>query len=336
MRPCHVALIGATSIVGQEVMQLMEEREFPLRELTALGTIETEGTRVECCGHSAVVRAVPKDAFAGVDLAIFMADASQSRDYAHHAVEAGAMVIDCSGAFQQDPHVPLCVPEVNAAVLAQHQGLVAVPHSVSVQIALVLAPLHAAVPLRRVVISTYQSVSEMGRPAMQEFDQQMRDLLNFRPAQTEAFPHQLAFNCLPQCGDFLDNGYTSAEMALVEELRRLLGVAALPISATAVQVPLMHGHAATVYLETADSVSPDVIRDVLEEAPGVTVQDDPKRLLYPLPVHVNSQDDVCVGRIRADLAVAQGIQMWIVADNLRRGMALNVVQVAELLAQGEG
>ena len=336
MRPCHVALIGATSIVGQEMIQLMEEREFPLRDLTTLGGVETEGTRVECCGHSAVVRAVTKDAFAGVDLAIFMADAAQSRDYAHHAVEAGAIVIDCSGAFQQDPHVPLCVPEVNAAVLAEHQGLVAVPQSLSVQIALVLAPLHAAVPLTRVVISTYQSVSGMGRSAMQEFDQQMRDLLNFRPVQTEAFPHQLAFNCLPQCGDFLDNGYTSEEMALVEALRRLLGVAALPITATAVQVPLMHGHAATVYLETADPVSPDVIRDVLQDAPGVTVQDDPKRLLYPLPVHVNGQDEVFVGRIRADLAVAQGMQMWIVADNLRRGMALNVVQVAELLAQGGG
>jgi aspartate-semialdehyde dehydrogenase len=329
-----VALIGPVGIVGQEVIQLMEERGFPLRELTPLGTVETEGTRVECGGHRAVVRAVTKEAFAGVDLAIFMADADQSRDYAPHAVEAGAVVIDCSGAFSQDPYIPLCVPEVNAAVLAQHRGLVAVPQSMSVQLALVLAPLHAEVPLKRVVISTYQSVSGMGRPAMQEFDQQMRDLLNFRPAQTETFPHQLAFNCLPQCGDFLDNGYTSEEMALVEELRRLLGVAALPISATAVQVPLMHGHAATVYVETADPASPDRIRDVLQGAPGVRVQDDPRRLLYPLPVQVNGQDDVCVGRIRADLAVAQGIQMWVVADNLRRGMALNVVQVAEVLTQG--
>lgn len=331
MQPCHVALIGATGAVGREILHVLEEQEFPLQDLTLLASARSEGTRLEFRHRSVVVRLLTKEALAGVDIAIFAAAREQSRDFASHAVDAGAVVIDCSGAFRLDPQVPLCMPEVNAAVVPQHQGIIAMPHSLTAQTVLALAPLHTAASLKRVVMSTYQAVSGMGRPAMQEFDQQMRDLLNFRPVQTEAFPHQLAFNCVPQCGDFLDNGYTSDEMALIDEMRRLLMMDDLPITATAVRVPLMHGHAAAVSIETAGPLDPVAARDILEQAPGIAVEDDTKRLYYPQPIRANGQDEVFVGRIRADLSVPHGLHLWVVADNLRRGAALNVVRVAELL-----
>jgi aspartate-semialdehyde dehydrogenase len=315
--------------VGREILQVLEEREFPLRDVTLLASARSEGARLEFRGHHHVVRLLTREALKGVDIAIFAADAEASRDYASHAVASGTVVIDCSGAFCHDPQVPLCVPEVNA--VPPHRGIVASPHSLTVQTVLALAPLHAAASLKRVVIATYQAVSGMGREAMGEFDQQLRDLLNFRALQPGAFPHQLAFNCVPQCGDFLDNGYTSEEMALVDETRKILAVPDLPITATAVRVPLMHSHGAAVCVETVRPLSPDAARDILARAPGIQVEDDIKRLSYPLHVHANSQDAVFVGRIRADLSVPYGLHLWIVADNLRKGAALNVVQIAERL-----
>jgi aspartate-semialdehyde dehydrogenase len=194
-----------------------------------------------------------------------------------------------------------------------------------------VAPLHAVAPLKRLVVSTYQSVSGLGQRGVQEFDQQLRDLLNFRPPQTQVFPHQMAFNCLPQCGDFLDNGYTDEEMALIDETRRLLATPELPITAAAVRVPLAHGHAATLAVETAHPLSANEARAILERAPGVVVEDDYKRLYYPLVTRANGQDTVFVGRIRADLSVPHGLHLWMVADNLRQGAALNAVQIAEHL-----
>jgi aspartate-semialdehyde dehydrogenase len=232
--------------------------------------------------------------------------------------------------------VPLCLPELNAAVLQHHDGIIALPHSLTAQIALVLAPLHAVAPLKRVVVSTYQAVSGLGRQAVQEFDQQLRDLLNFRPPQVEELPHQIAFNCLPQCGDFLDNGYTEDEMAIIHEMRRLLAVADLPITVTAVRVPLAYGHSATVTVETTRPLGAHEARTILEDAPGIVVEDDIKRLHYPYVTQVNGQDDVFVGRIRTDLSVPHGLQLWIVGDNLRRGAALSAVQIAEQLCGNAG
>lgn len=332
MRPCHVALIGATGAVGHEILQVLEEREFPLQGLTLLASTRSEGTRLTCRGHSVTVRRLASEELGGADIAIFAAGAEQTRDYARHAMDAGAVVIDCTGAFGLDPQVPLCVPEVNADVVKHHQGMIAVPHSLTVQSILALSPLHAAAGLKRVTMSAYQSVSGMGRTAMQEFDQQLRELLNFRQPQLDVFPHQLAFNCVPQCGDFLDNGYTSEETAWVDETRKLLRLSDLPMTATAVRVPLMHSHAAAITLETSAPLSPEVAREVLQAAPGVVVEDDVRRLHYPSPVRTNGQDDVFVGRIRADESVAHGLHLWVVADNLRRGVALNVLHVAELIA----
>ncbi len=332
MRPCRVALIGATGVVGGEILQLLEEREFPVQTLSLLSSGHSEGQRLSFDGRSISARMLTKDELQNLDIAIFAADAETSQDFAHHAVDAGAVVIDCSQASRLDPEIPLCVPEINPEVIAQHRGVIAVPHSLTTQIALALAPLHAAVPLKRVVIAAYQSVSGLGQEAMRAFDQQLRDMLNFRQPELDVFPHQLAFNCIPQCGDFLDNGYTSEEMAIIDETRKLLTSTDLPVTATAVRVPLMHSHSAAVTIETEDLLSPVVARDLLGEAAGVVVEDDVARLFYPSPVRVNGRDEAYIGRIRSDLSVPHGLHLWVVADNLRRGVALNVVQIAEQLA----
>ncbi len=327
----HVALVGATGIVGEEILRVLEERDFPLDQLTLLASRRSAGTRVEFRRQNYIVRPFTQDALRGVQLALFAADAETSTAYAPHAVRSGAVVIDCSSAFRLDPGVPLCVPEVNAEVLLQHQGIVAIPHSLTSQLSLALAPLHAAATLKRVVVSTYQAVSGAGRQAVQEFDQQLRDLLNFRPAQAEVLPHQIAFNCLPQCGDFLDNAYTQEEMALIQETRKLLQAPELPMTATAAYVPLAHSHSAAVNLETVQPLSVDAARALLEQAPGIAVQDDRARQHYPQPIRASGQDEVFVGRLRTDPSVPYGLHLWVVADNLRKGAALNVVQIAELL-----
>ena len=327
----HVALVGATGLVGEEILRVLEERDFPLDQLTLLASRRSAGTRVEFRRQNHIVRPLTQDALRGVQLALFAADAATSTAYAPYVVRSGAVVIDCSSAFRLDPNVPLCVPEVNAAVLRQHQGIIAIPHSLTTQLSLALAPLHAAVTLKRVVVSTYQAVSGAGRQAVQEFDQQLRDLLNFRPAQAEVLPHQIAFNCLPQCGDFLDNAYTQEEMALIQETRKLLQAPELPMTATAAYVPLAHSHSAAVSLETVQPLRVDAARALLQQAPGIVVQDEPERQHYPQPIRASGQNEVFVGRLRADPSVPYGLHLWVVADNLRKGAALNVVQIAELL-----
>lgn len=327
----HVAVVGATGLVGEEILRILEERDFPLDQLTLLASRRSAGTRLEFHRQQHTVRVLTRELLQNMDLVLFAADAATSKGYAPGAVRAGAIVIDCSSAFRLDPQVPLCVPEVNATVLQAHQGIIAIPHSITTQISLALAPLHTAAALTRVGVATYQGVSGSGRAAVQEFDQQLRDMLNFRPAQAEMLPHQIAFNCVPQCGAFLDNGYTQEEMALIQETRKLLGVPDLVVTATAAYIPLAHSHAAAVTLETAQHLSVDEVKALLERAPGIQIQDDWARLQYPQPIQASGQDAVYVGRIRADLSLPHGLNMWIVADNLRKGAALNAVQIAELL-----
>ncbi len=328
----HVAVVGATGLVGQEVLRILEERGFPVSTLTLLASDHSAGSRVEFRGRSTVVRELSQDAFDEVDTAIFAAAAEASHDHARQIAQAGALVIDCSSAFRLHPHVPLCVPEINPEVLRRHHGIVAIPHAMTTQLALVLAPLHLEGTLARVVASTYQAASGRGRHAVREFDQQLRGLLNFHPAEARVFPHQLAFNCLPQGGTFLDNGYCEEEMALIDETRKLLAAPDLPVSATVVYVPLAHGHSASVYVETERTLGVPRVRELLEQAPGVEVEDDCREQEYPLAIRANGQDEVFVGRIRADLSVPNGLHLWVVADNLRKGAALNAVQIAEHLA----
>jgi aspartate-semialdehyde dehydrogenase len=333
MAAWHVALVGATGMVGEEILRVLEERDFPLDQLTLLASRRSAGTRVEFRSESYVVRPLTREAMHGVDLVLFAANAEISQTYAPQVVSAGAIAIDCSSAFRLAPDVPLCVPEINADVLRHHQGIIAMPHSVTIQVSLALAPLHAAARLKRVVVSTYQAISDGGRRAVQEFDQQLRDLLNFRPAQADIFPHQIAFNCLPQCGDFLDNAYTQDEMAIILETRKLLGLPDLPITATAAYVPLAHSDSASVTLETEQPLSVETARTLLAQAPGIGLEDDRTRLQYPQAIRASGHDEVFVGRLRADLSVPHGLHLWVVTDNLRKGAALNVVQTAELLTR---
>lgn len=332
MVACHLAVVGATGLVGQEVLRVVEERGFPVDPLTLLASDRSAGSRVDFRGHSTVVRDLSKDALDEVDIAVFAADADASQDYALQVAQAGTLVIDCSSAFRLHPHVPLCVPEINPESLNRHHGIIAIPHGMTTQIGLVLAPLHAEATLTRVLASTYQAASGRGHPAVRELDQQLRDLLNFRPAEAEVFSQQLAFNCLPQGGTFLDNGYCEEEMALVHETRKLLAAPDLPVGVTVAYVPLAHGHSVSVYIETERTLSVPQARELLEHAPGVEVEDDPRELEYPSAVQANGQDEVFVGRIRADLAAPNGLHLWAAADNLRRGAALNAVQIAEQLA----
>lgn len=331
MQTCHVAIVGASGVVGQEILRIFEERHFPLTALTLLGSENSEGQRLEFRQGRVPVRLLSKEAFAGVDIAIFAASLEASKDYVAYAVQAGATVIDGSAAFRLAPTIPLCVPEVNPEVLQRHQGIIAMPHSITTLVSLILAPLHAASPLTRVLVSTYQGASGLGQQGVQEFDQQLRDLLNFRPAQTEVFPYQLAFNCVPQGGAFLESGYTVEEMAFIQETRKLLQAPDLPVSATVAYIPLVHSHSAAVYVETARPLAASVVRDMLESAPGVEVQDDWQQGLIPQAIHANQQDAVFVGRIRTDIAIPHGLHLWIAADNLRKGTALNAVQIAERL-----
>ncbi|MCZ6872935.1 MAG: aspartate-semialdehyde dehydrogenase [bacterium] len=329
MSACHLAIVGATGMLGQEILRVLEERAFPVGKITLLASSNSEGSHLTFGGKNVVVRLLSKESLSGVDVAIFAAAPQVSKDYSRFAAQAGTVVIDASSAFRLDPDVPLCVPELNASVIPQGPGLVAMPHSLTTQIALVLSPLHAAASLKRVVLTTYQSVSGLGHGAVHEFDQQLRSLLNFHQPEVQNFPHQMAFNCLPQCGAFLDNGYTEDEMALIDETRRLLSAPSLPITATSALVPLPHGHCASITVETERQLSPDAARLVLEEAQGVVVEDDQKRRAYPFPTLANGQDEVFVGRIRRDHSVSSGLQLWTAADNLRQGGALSAVQIAE-------
>jgi aspartate-semialdehyde dehydrogenase len=335
MRTYNLALVGATGIVGKEILCVLEERHFPVGQVKLFASMHSEGSRVEFLNQHHVVHTLSNEAFVGVDIAFFAASPEASREYAPRAVRAGALVVDTSSAFRHDTSVPLCVPALNPAVLRQHRGIVALPHSMTAQIAAVLAPLHAAAALQRVVVSTYQSVSGRGRLGIQEFDQQLRDVLNFRPPQVQVLPHQIIFNCLPQCGAFVADGYTEEEMALIEETPRLLDCPELRMTATAVHVPMAHCHASAMTVETSRALSAAEARTLLAEAPGVVVEDDWKRLYYPLTTRASGQDDVFVGRIRQDFSVPHGLQLWTVADNLRNGAAVDAVQVAEYLMDAD-
>ena len=331
MVTCHFAVVGATGLVGQEVLRIVEERGFSVDALTLLASDRSAGSRVDFRGNSTVVRELSKDAFDEVDIAVFAAGAVASHDYALQIAQAGTLVIDCSSAFRLHPHVPLCVPEINPDSLKRHHGIIAIPHAMTTQIGLALAPLHAESTLTRVLASTYQAASGRGHHAVRELDQQLRDLMNFRPAEPEVFPQQLAFNCLPQGGTFLGNGFCEEEMELVHETRKLLATPDLPVGVTVAYVPLAHGHSASVYIETERTLSVPRARELLENAPGVEVEDDPQKLEYPSAVLANGQDEAFVGRIRADLTAPNGLHLWVAADNLRRGVALNAVQIAEQL-----
>jgi aspartate-semialdehyde dehydrogenase len=326
-----VAVVGATGAVGKEMVEILGEREFPVSELIPLASERSEGERIESGGKHLVVRKLTKESFKGVDIAFFSAGAELSREFAPAAVKAGAVVIDNSSAFRMEPMVPLVVPEVNAHDIEKHSSIIANPNCSTIGLVVALKPIHDAVKIKRIVVTTFQSVSGTGRSAIDELAGQTVALLNFRDVETKVYPHQIAFNCLPHIDAFLDNGYTREEMKLVNETRKIMGDESIRVTATAVRVPVFRCHSESVNIETEKNISANETRAILSGAPGIIVYDDPKRNLYPLAIDTAGKDEIYVGRIREDGSIPNGINMWIVSDNLRKGAALNAVQIAENL-----
>ncbi len=327
----NVAIVGATGAVGSQMIEVLEERKFPVERLYPLASSRSASGTVSFRGQEVPVQVLTQDSFAGIDLALFSAGSDISKEFAPIAVQKGAIVIDNSAAWRMDPQVPLVVPEVNPHDLSRHQGLIANPNCSTIQMVVALKPLHDQVRIKRVVVTTFQSVSGTGREAMDELLDQSKALLNFQSPQPTVYPHRIAFNCLPHIDEFLASGYTKEEMKLVHETRKIMGDNSIQITATTVRVPVYIGHSESVNIETERTLTANEARALLSAAPGVVVYDDPAHGLYPMPMDVVGKDEVYVGRIREDESIPNGLNLWIVADNLKKGAALNAVQIAELL-----
>jgi aspartate-semialdehyde dehydrogenase len=329
-----VAVVGATGAVGTEMIEVLEERKFPVIRLVPLASARSAGGMVTFEGNEVPIEVLTKDSFAGVDIALFSAGADLSREFAPIAVKAGAVVIDNSAAWRMTPEVPLVVPEVNAHDIQRHKGIIANPNCSTIQMVVALKPLHDEARIKRIVVTTFQSVSGTGKDAMDELMAECQDLLSFKSASPKVYPYQIAFNCLPQIDDFLPSGYTKEEMKMVHETRKIMGDQSIQVTATTVRVPVYVGHSEAVNIETERKLSANEARAILSTAPGVLLYDDPAHKIYPMPLEVAGKDEVYVGRIREDESIANGLNLWVVADNLRKGAALNAVQIAEHLAQG--
>jgi len=326
-----VAVAGATGAVGEEMLSILEERRFPCDEVRCLASERSRGKRLEFRGEQLTVDVLGEDSFDGVDVALFSAGGARSLRFAPAAVRSGAVVVDNSSAFRMDPDTPLVVPEVNPHAIARHRGIIANPNCSTIQMVVVLKPLHDVARILRIVVSTYQSVSGTGKRAMDELARQTTSLLNFQEIERKVYPHRIAFNCLPHIDEFLENGYTKEEMKMVNETRKIMEDDSIAITATTVRVPVFHSHSESVNIETERPLTAKQAREILAEAPGVAVVDNPAASEYPLAIHAAGRDEVFVGRIREDFSVAHGLNMWIVADNLRKGAALNAIQIAEML-----
>jgi len=328
-----VAVVGATGAVGTEMIEVLEERKFPVIRLVPLASTRSAGGTVTFEGNEVPIEVLTKDSFAGVDIALFSAGADLSREFAPIAVKAGAVVIDNSAAWRMTPEVPLVVPEVNAHDIQRHKGIIANPNCSTIQMVVALKPLHDQARIKRIVVTTFQSVSGTGKDAMDELMAECQDLLSFKSASPKVYPYQIAFNCLPQIDDFLPSGYTKEEMKMVHETRKIMGDQSIHVTATTVRVPVYVGHSEAVNIETERKLSANEARAILSTAPGVLLYDDPAHKIYPMPLEVAGKDEVYVGRVREDESIANGLNLWVVADNLRKGAALNAVQIAEHLAQ---
>jgi len=329
----NVAVVGATGAVGEVMLSILAQRKFPVGELVALASERSAGEKVLFGNREIVVRDLATFDPVGVDIALFSAGGSISKEYAPKFAAAGAVVIDNSSAFRNDDDVPLVVSEVNPeAARNRPRGIIANPNCSTMQMLVALAPIHRKAGIERLNIATYQSVSGTGRRALEELGRQTAGMLNFQSVEPEVYPVQIAFNVIPHGGDFLDNGYTSEEMKLVWETRKILGDDAIRVNATVVRVPVFYGHSEAVNVETRDKLSAADARRLLQAAPGVEVVDEPVGGGYPTPVtHASGNDPVYVGRIRDDLSHPRALNLWIVADNIRKGAALNAVQIAELV-----
>ncbi|UCG07442.1 MAG: aspartate-semialdehyde dehydrogenase [Desulfobacterales bacterium] len=331
----NVAVAGATGAVGNQMIRCLEEMNFPVQSLKLLASHRSVGRTLRFKGELVPVEELKEDSFKGLDIALFSAGGGTSQTFAPFAAKDGCVVVDNSSAWRMDPEVPLVVPEVNPHAIAQHtnKGIIANPNCSTIQMVVALSPIHKKYGIKRIVVSTYQAVSGTGKKAIDELFDQTRAMINFLDYQTKVYPHRIAFNCLPHIDSFLDNGYTKEEMKMVNETRKILEDDTIGVTATTVRVPVFFGHSEAVNVETKDPVSASEVRALLEEAPGVKVMDDPQQNLYPLATDAAGTDLTLVGRIRADESISNGINMWVVSDNVRKGAATNAVQIAQVLAK---
>ena len=328
-----VAVAGATGAVGREMLNVLAERNFPATSVVALASSRSAGNKVPYGDDELVVQEMTRESFRGVNLALFSAGGATSLEYAPHAVASGCVVVDNSSAWRMDERCPLVVPEVNPHALEEHNGIIANPNCSTIQMVVALKPLHAAAVIRRVVVATYQAVSGTGQKGVAELESQVRHLFNGREPEIKAYPHRIAFNCLPHIDVFLDNEYTKEEMKMVLETAKIMEDPDIRVTATCVRVPVFYGHSESINIETAKKLTAREARAVLATAPGVQVYDNPAQNMYPMPVDAAGEDAVFVGRIREDETVPNGLNLWVVADNVRKGAALNAVQIAEELME---
>jgi len=336
-RSFTVAVVGATGVVGRTMIQVLNEREFPVGELRLLASGRSAGRTIAIDGQTHQIGEAVGEAFEGVDIALFSAGADASRELAPQAVARGATVIDNSSAWRMDPTIPLVVTEVNADDLEGHPGIIANPNCSTMQLVPVLMAIRDTAGIERVIVDTYQAVSGTGADAIAEFEGQIRAHVAGEPKQASVYPHPIAFNALPQVDVFLDNGYTKEEWKLVTESRKILHLPDLRISSTAVRIPVFVAHSEAVHVETREPLSPDRARELFGRVPGVVIQDDPSTSTYPLAAEAAGTDEIYVGRVRVDESVpdGRGLAFWVVSDNLRKGAATNAVQIAEaLIARG--
>lgn len=332
-RGYRVAVVGATGAVGETLLQILEERKFPVRELRLLASERSAGRLLRFQDEEVPVEALTADAFRGIEFALFSAGAARSKEFAPAATRAGAIVIDNSSAFRMDPEVPLVIPEINPDTILRHKGIIANPNCTAIVMLMPLKPLYDCARVTRVVATSYQAVSGAGAKAIEELRQQVTAWVRGEALSVEVFPHQIAFNVLPHVDAFLENGYTREEMKLVHETRKILGDQSILVSPTTVRVPVFRAHAVAVNVEMERPVSVATARALFAAFPGLRVLDDPARLEYPMPLSVAGTDDCYVGRIRQDLTRENGLNFWAVGDQLRKGAALNAVQIAELLTR---
>ena len=329
-----VAVAGATGLVGQQMLKTLEDRKFPVKSIRLLASERSKGKRLKFRGEEIPVETLKEDSFKGIEVALFSAGGGTSKKFAPCAARDGCVVIDNSSAWRMDPEVPLVVPEVNPHAVKSHHGIIANPNCSTIQMVVVLKPLHDAAKIERVIVSTYQAVSGAGIKALDELYEQTRAVLDGRPVKPSIFPHQIAFNCLPQIPQsdaFGDNGYSTEEMKMINETKKIMGDDSIRVTATTVRVPVHTGHSESVNVETREKLSPQRARELLSKAAGVIVRDDPGAQIYPLATEAAGRWETFVGRIREDVSHPRALNMWIVSDNLLKGAAYNAVQIAELL-----
>lgn len=331
MKSKHVAIVGATGAVGNVMREILESRKFPVASLKLLASDRSVGKKYKFNGTQIAVEELKPDSFKGVELALFSAGAERSKIFAPEAVKRGAVVVDNTSQFRMEPDVPLVVPEVNPEAIKKHKGIIANPNCSTIGLVMALYPLHKAAKIKRVVVSTYQSVSGAGAKAVYELEEQVKAYAAGKPLEVKKFQHQIAFNLIPHIDAFQPNGYTKEEIKMMLETRKIMSDDSIRVTATCVRVPVFFAHSESVAIETERPLSPDEARKLLRNMPGVQVQDDPEKNIYPMPLFAGGKDDTFVGRIRKDESVENGLMFWLVSDNLRKGAALNAVQIAEHL-----